>query len=196
MDAVRTGWIVLLNQYTWDWFITMTFREPTHPESADKRWRLWVSMINRQLWGPRWAKKKQSVTWVRALELQKRGVIHYHALMSHPKDLNLILSRFAQMQNLNTIAGFARIFPPRSVDAVISYCSKYVIKGGEIECSPYLPTWNPSTDAFELSHNFSMQYPNIVPKTKTNELPDYEHLAVKRAEERKQETERLTALFE
>lgn len=136
---VCDGWIQLLGRYSWDWFVTMTFRgDYTHPESADKRWRLWVSMVNRQLYGPRWYKKKQSVDWIRALELQQRGVIHYHALMSHPHNLNSLLLRFSEMDNINTIAGYARIYPPRSIEAVSKYCAKYVVKGGEIECSPFL----------------------------------------------------------
>lgn len=198
LSVVREGWIALLNRYTWDWFVTMTFREATHPESADKRWRLWVSMINRQLYGPRWYKKKKSVLWIRALELQTRGVIHYHALMSHPQDLNVILSRFAEMENLNTIAGFARIFPPRSMDAVINYCSKYVVKGGEIECSPFLPTWNALGTSAEMKHNFN----NQVTQQKESEalatkrqVPEWEHAVIAAAEQRKQDLESLETLF-
>lgn len=139
-DAVRDGWTAFLGAYTWDWFVTVTFRgDYIHPEAADKRWRLWVSMLNRHTFGPRWYKKRKEIHWVRALELQKRGVIHYHALMHHPHDLNKIHSRLAQVDNLETIAGFSRIYPPRSNEAVTRYCAKYVVKGGEIECSPFLP---------------------------------------------------------
>ena len=145
-DAVRDGWIALLSRYSWDWFVTITFRgDYVHPESADKRWRLWCSILNRQLYGPRWYKKGKEIHWVRALELQKRGVIHYHALMTHPHDLNQLFSRMGQVNDLETIAGFSRIYPPRCNEAVTRYCAKYVIKGGELDVSPYLAHHGQST---------------------------------------------------
>ena len=149
-DAVRDGWIALLSRYSWDWFVTITFRgDYVHPESADKRWRLWCSILNRQLYGPRWYKKGKEIHWVRALELQKRGVIHYHALMTHPHDLNQLFSRMGQVNDLETIAGFSRIYPPRCNEAVTRYCAKYVIKGGELDVSP-LPGTSRSID--KLTH--------------------------------------------
>jgi hypothetical protein len=84
--ALQDAWIVFLRQWAWQWFYTFTFRESVHPESADKRFRLLISMVNRELYGLRWHKKGFGVQWVRALEFQKRGVIHYHALVAGVED--------------------------------------------------------------------------------------------------------------
>ena len=130
-DRLQEAWIGYLGQWEWDWFATLTFRGEVHPEAADKRFRVWVSKINRELFGPRWSKKGLGIRWVRALELQRRGVIHYHALLGA---LGLeSLRRFDWMEAWEKLAGFARIEPPRDRGIVVAYCSKYVIKGGEID---------------------------------------------------------------
>jgi hypothetical protein len=58
-----------------------------HPEAADKRFRVLISQANRVLYGVRWAKHGAGLRWVRALEYQKRDVIHYHALIAGVQDL-------------------------------------------------------------------------------------------------------------
>jgi hypothetical protein len=55
--ALQDAWVVFLRGWSWHWFCTFTFREHVDPESADKRFRLFVSMVNRELYGPRWHKK-------------------------------------------------------------------------------------------------------------------------------------------
>lgn len=146
--AVRDAWITFLSGYRWDWFTSQTFRLPTHPEAADKVFRVWVSMLNRQLFGPRWHKKKQSVHWVRALEWQKRNVLHFHALIAHPSgDLNDYARRLTWMDVWSQPpphglgCGFARIERPIGSDAVIRYVTKYLVKDGDLEASPFLPSF-------------------------------------------------------
>jgi len=58
-----------------------------HPEAADKCFRVLISQANRVLFGVRWAKYGTGLRWVRALEYQKRDVIHYHALIAGVEDL-------------------------------------------------------------------------------------------------------------
>jgi hypothetical protein len=111
-----------------------------HPEAADKRFRVLISQANRVLFGTMWYKRQQGLRWVRALEYQKRDVIHYHALMAGVQDLR----RLMWMDRWNELAGFARIEPIESAAAVSRYVSKYVVKGGEIDMggplvSPDLP---------------------------------------------------------
>ena len=65
---------------------TFTFRDLVHPEAADKRFRVLISQANRVLWGVRWYQRRQGLRWVRALEYQKRDVIHYHALLAGVQD--------------------------------------------------------------------------------------------------------------
>jgi hypothetical protein len=69
--------------------------------------------------------------WVRASEPQRRGAIHFHALLGGA-GLSEV-RRLSHMDKWNELAGYARIMPPVSNDAVRRYCAKYVVKGGEID---------------------------------------------------------------
>jgi hypothetical protein len=129
MRALQDAWIGFLRQWAWQWFCTFTFRDMVHPESAEKRFRPFVSKINRELYGPRWFKKGKGILWVRALEFQRRGVIHYHAMFAGVQDLR----RLTWMDIWNELAGFARIEAIRDTTAVRRYVSKYVVKGGELD---------------------------------------------------------------
>jgi len=130
-SALVQAWATFLGRWSWDWFATLTFRGEVHPEAADKRFRVWVSKINRALYGPRWWKHGQGVRWVRALETQRRGVIHYHALLGGVGVDEL--RRLSWMDEWNRLAGYARIEPPADGAAVRGYCAKYVAKGGEVD---------------------------------------------------------------
>lgn len=124
-------WVEFLSPVKWEWFCTFTFRDDIHPEGADKAFRFLMAKLNRKLFGPRWYRKGESVQYVRALEYQKRGVIHFHALLAGVGGAD----RFSVMEQWDELAGFARIYPPCSSDAVTRYCAKYVAKGGELEVS-------------------------------------------------------------
>lgn len=166
ISPLQAGWLELLGRYEWQWFCTFTFREkygkdreakidslpwdqkmklgmpiPIHPEAADKLFRLWISKLNRHLYGPRWSKKGKGVYWVRALERTKRGIIHFHALLADEKNLNFSASRYQWRNEWYQIGGIAHIEEPASVDHCSRYVSKYVAKEGEIETSPNLPQY-------------------------------------------------------
>lgn len=102
-----------------------------HPELAEKKFRYFIGDINRALFSRKWYEHGDGVRWVRALEMQKRGVIHFHALIGGVgvEDLR----RLTYMDKWEDIAGFARIEPVKSSYAVRCYVSKYVLKDGEIE---------------------------------------------------------------
>jgi len=128
--ALRGGWVSFLGGYRWDWLGTFTFREGrVHAEAADKLFRVFISKANRVKYGRRWHKKGLGISWVRGLERQRRGTLHYHALLSGVGELR----RLTYMDLWNELAGFAKIEPPRSRADVVRYVSKYVVKGGEID---------------------------------------------------------------
>jgi hypothetical protein len=127
--GLRDAWIAFLGRWEWEWFCTFTFRDMVHPEAADKRFRLLLSEANRVLYGHRWHKHGGGLRWVRALEYQKRDVIHYHALVGGVRDLR----RLTWMDRWYELAGIARIEPITTTAAVVRYVSKYVVKGGEID---------------------------------------------------------------
>jgi hypothetical protein len=103
--------------------------DSVHPETADKRFRLFVCMANRELFGPRWFKKGEGINWVRGLEYQTRGAVHFHALLSGTAPLR----RLTYKDLWEELAGFARIERPRSYERVLRYITKYVVKDGEID---------------------------------------------------------------
>ena len=143
-QALRDAWIALLGRWEWEWFCTFTFRDLVHPEAADKRFRVLISQANRVLYGHRWHKQGRGLRWVRALEYQKRDVIHYHALIAGVQNLR----RLTWMDRWHELAGYARIEPIDCAAAVSRYVSKYVVKGGEIDMGgPLVPAVLPLFEA-------------------------------------------------
>jgi hypothetical protein len=143
---LTTAWGAFLGRWLWDLFGNHTFRDDVHPEAAAKRFRLFISILNRKLYGPRWHKHGTGIRWVAAMERQARGVVHFHSLLGgSPELVELMRStwkpsdqyRGAWVNEVNglwdQLAGFAKIEVIDSPDAVRGYVSKYVIKGGEIE---------------------------------------------------------------
>jgi len=128
---LKLAWVEFLEKWTWDWFCTFTFRDLIHPEKADKLFRVWICKINRTLYGSRWYKHGKGIQWVRALEMQRRGVLHYHALIGGVGVQDL--RRLTFMDEWDELAGFARITPVESANGVIGYVCKYVLKDGEID---------------------------------------------------------------
>jgi hypothetical protein len=49
--ALQDTWVILLRRWVWQRFCTFTFRDIIHSESADKRFRLFISMVNRECYG-------------------------------------------------------------------------------------------------------------------------------------------------
>lgn len=121
--------------HSFEWFATFTFRDPVHPEHADKAYRVWLNKLNNHLYGRKWRDREPyGVKWCRALEWQKRGVIHYHALLCGVRgaiawDWSLVWSE--QMGE-----GFAQVVQlPQEQEAAKAYVCKYVTKGGELDYS-------------------------------------------------------------
>ena len=136
---VRDGWAELIGRYPWEWFVTLTFTDDIHPEAAMKSMRVWLSKLNREVFGHRWHKKPPyGVYWVAAIEYQKRGVIHLHLLINGVGETRRLtyMDIWAEMGNKN---GWARVEPVETNNAVSMYLSKYVTKDGEIYLSNNLP---------------------------------------------------------
>ena len=145
LDRPRRAWADLLLRHEWHQFWTLTFRAHcesaaggVHPEAADKAFRFFVSNINRELHGPRWAKKEHGgVVWARGQEFHRSGRIHFHAVAAHPEaDLNSLMRRLSWMDFWFKHYGIARIEPPDSQGDVAGYICKYATKGGEVDLSP------------------------------------------------------------
>jgi hypothetical protein len=48
--------VAFLQQWPWEWFVSLTFRRDVHPEAAGKQFRRFVMQLNRILYGRRWLK--------------------------------------------------------------------------------------------------------------------------------------------
>lgn len=141
-DIIRSAWVDWLGELPWQWFVTYTFADRKHPESADKAFRYWMSKFQQvQTGANHWYKprnKHRTIRWIRGLEWQKRGVIHYHALMyAPPASTSLqVVSRTEWVNQWHHIAGgFARIDHVSGAAGALSYLTKYAVKGAAIDIS-------------------------------------------------------------
>jgi len=157
ISPMQSAWLSLIKKYEpYDWFVTLTFRDQVHREVADRRFKRWIRHINLTLYGGNFVKKKKGVTWFKAMERQKRGVLHFHCLIGSPdmyrlkrKNFNklwetncgLPTSKFrvdhgrfdkilAEPGSLDWLSnGFAMIHKYDPSKGADYYCSKYVTKG-------------------------------------------------------------------
>ena len=137
---LKDAWINFIKRYEpFTWYVTLTFKEPKHPESADKAFFRWIRHINESLYGRRYREKKKGVTWIKCMEYQKRDVIHFHCLLGDPHLYKLKRLDFMKAweydcyRSKELVNGFARIFKYDATRGAVNYCSKYVLKGGEID---------------------------------------------------------------
>ena len=155
-QSLSEAWLNLISRYDWDWYVTHTFREDVYPERADKLWRVWCSKINTALYGNHWHKKVKrgtvpGVYWVRAIEYQKRGVLHFHGLVKGVQGMNqfIWMNEWLNLDGKGLtegLTGMSRIHPYENFNKqnyIIQYISKYVSKGGEIDLSPNLINYQP-----------------------------------------------------
>jgi hypothetical protein len=127
---VAEAYGLFLERWPWSWFTTNTFRTEIHPEAAGKVWKRWIHLLNREIFGSRyWSRPQDGVIWARGLEYQRRGVIHFHALLGR---IPASVRRLAWMDRWNELAGFARIEPYDPSKGARYYLGKYVLKGGDI----------------------------------------------------------------
>lgn len=163
---VRDAWAELLQRYPAHVFATLTFRQERHyrdstgnlrsvnrtgsngsihAEAADKAFRLFVSCINRELYGPKWGSRWHGgLQWARGTEFHKDGRLHFHALLAAPTDdLNQLTSRYQWHEWWYREFGRNQIEQPRSQRDVAGYVSKYVVKDGEVDFSKNFGAWQP-----------------------------------------------------
>ena len=139
MSAIRLqqAWMPFLDRWDWALFSTNTFRAQVHPERADRVWRVWISMMNRALYGHRWWKRGKGLYWCRACELQQRGAPHFHGLLGGEGAEDLDCGRW--QEEWWRLAGLARMEPPRSKQGVQHYLTKHIARGAEIDFGGPLP---------------------------------------------------------
>jgi len=137
---LQSAWVEFIERFQpYTWFVTLTFKESKHPEQADRAFYRWIWDINESLYGRRYREHNKGVTWIKCIEYQKRDVLHFHVLVGSP--MLYKLKRLDYMKVWETggkggdiiINGFARILKFDAHRGAVLYCSKYVLKGGEID---------------------------------------------------------------
>ena len=119
----------LLNLKNWVNFLTLTFKDITPPDVARSKFNYLVQVLNRDAFGKHYVRKvgHSYFSYVLAVEYQRRGVIHFHVLTDRNINYDL-LHRY-----WNIAAGFAWAEPVKDKCKVIAYCSKYCVKGGNVD---------------------------------------------------------------
>ena len=148
-SALSSAWSAWLSQYRWDWFGTLTLRNPregerlsTHPESFVKAWRrcLLDLMSERvqvvEAWRSRrereWRVRRVLPVWILALEGTRGALganvrLHGHFLAWFP-EFDLMPRYDALKAWWQRERGWADVSHPRSVSDVSDYVSKYLTK--------------------------------------------------------------------
>jgi hypothetical protein len=87
---LQEDWVELISRYDFDLFATLTFRDEIEPWMAEKRFKKWLGSLNRALFGWRYKRQGLGIRCSVAYEYQKRGTLHFHALLGAEglKELN------------------------------------------------------------------------------------------------------------
>lgn len=120
-----------LDGFPWSWFVTLTFPAVIGPEQAGRAWSRWVRLLEDDA--------RHALRWARALEYQKRGVIHFHALLwPLAREVQYATAR-ARWSEAG--GGFSWIQPYEHHRGAAHYLGKYIVKGGEVDYGG--KWWNP-----------------------------------------------------
>ena len=139
VSKLRNSWRDYVQNIPFSWFVTLTFKEQVNHQEARGRFFYWLRKLNEASYGKRYREKKLGVSFLLALEMQWREVLHIHALIGGTVDSQdrylwkLFWERNFYRKGIKRINGFAQIdkFDPNK-DA-IGYLTKEVISGDEVD---------------------------------------------------------------
>ncbi len=120
------AWGQFLSQFSWDWFVTLTFRDEVNSFRAHRLFSQFVRELEQAAGVP--------IFWFRADEIGPHGGrFHIHALIGNVAHLR----RMTWVDRWDRLAGYARILPfDAKRGGAPYYCAKYVTKqSGDWELS-------------------------------------------------------------
>ena len=122
------AWGRFLSQYSWDWFLTLTFRDWVVSFRAHRLFGYFVRDLEKAAGIP--------IFWFRADEIGPHGGrFHIHALIGNVAHMR----RMTWIDDWDRLAGYARILPFNAKRGAAYYCAKYVTKeSGDWEMSDNL----------------------------------------------------------
>jgi len=154
--TLEEGWVQMADKYEpWYWYLTLTFKYFVEQGYAIRQFKRFVRLMNEKIHGKRFRGngKRDSVCkgipWLNAIEYQRRGVLHLHALLGgesyklgtpgYPP-----MSLYKDVWQMGIIKkngiykfrpnGFAKIVQYDSKKGVKHYLAKgYISKGGELD---------------------------------------------------------------
>lgn len=130
---VRKYELVRLKPGDNEWDRTSSYVKELQENHSERQYRRWIRNLNERIYGRRYKEKKLGVSHVYAIEFQKRGVAHVHALIKGvPNSISRIeFEQIWEKQHPNN--GFANIFPYDPEKGARGYIGKYITKGGIIK---------------------------------------------------------------
>ena len=131
--ALQDANVEFMMLHEWNWFVTHTFKNDISQHRAWSKWLKWIDKLNRSIYGRAHKKHSLGVVWCCATEFQKRGVIHYHALISGVPQ-SVYRAEWARQWREVLNCGRSRV-DQAVQNAAMIYISKYVAKDSHIEYS-------------------------------------------------------------
>lgn len=137
--VMREAWGTWLSElWDWEWFVTLTFRNPSMGRgAANKIWRTWVREMEKS--------SGKAPGFFRVSERTPyRYAPHYHALMLNVDGLR----RLKWLDRWVELAGWARVLPYYPTNGAAYYVSKYIAKDiSEMLFSDFIEDFQRSADA-------------------------------------------------
>jgi len=119
----------------WEWYATLTFRDPADPARPDWTrigWKAAQTALNR-FHHDLVMESDANPSWVAVMEMQRRGVPHWHMLVANVPDQRRMDWVDWWWDNF----GIARILPYQAELGARYYLGKYLMKGqADIQFSP------------------------------------------------------------
>jgi len=137
--ALSDAYGEFLRRYEWQWFATLTYRNPprfNHVENALRHFRKFTNRLSCEIDGKNWSRHGRGVHYVVSVERHLSGDPHVHALIGAGKYMGSYMQRCQSEWRRNH--GLALIESPYSVEAVCRYVTKTAATDNEIEYSANL----------------------------------------------------------
>jgi hypothetical protein len=159
LSKLQQGYAEILSRYEWDVFGTHTWARPSSPEVMLRNFKWWLFTVQvlfarsvglawldgdrdrvQGPWANAYRKGRGHPKWVFAIEPFRNGGLHAHSLVRWSDRLRLPSGSRDDLRPVWKVwkdnYGRGSFDRPQAQGCVTTYCSKYVVKGGDIELSP------------------------------------------------------------
>jgi len=176
--TLKDGWVQMADKYKpWYWYLSLTFQYFVEQEYALRQFGRFIRLMNEKVHGKRFRgigkcdSVCRGISWLNAIEYQRRGVLHFHALLGG-ESYKLGTPGYPDMKLYKKIwqygikkkngeykfrpNGFSTIVQYDARKGAKHYLAKYVSKGGELDIFvpeymyPYYGVNGEGGDSFEF----------------------------------------------